>query len=329
MGRPLSDHHWLARIGLCAAVALTGCHLGRTMDRTLHRKATRVGLVHQYVHLDNMDIHYLSSVDGPQADRPLLVIHGFGGDALTNWTKQLGALAEARSLILPDLLWFGLSTGQMTPSLGAQVTAMLAVLDQEGVEKVDIMGISYGGFVAFGLLEMAPERVGRLILVDSPGPLFSSSDVQAMMSRHGLDRPEDLFVPSSGADLRHLFDVVMVDAPHLPRPVANAVYAQWFAEHTDAQKALLTDLPRQRMLLDHLPVDQLPAPPLVVWGAEDTIFPLAAGEHLAQALDGHLVVLEGAGHAPNFEKKAAFNAAVVDYLSDPSPLPGRTVVPAK
>ena len=50
---------------------------------------------------------------------------------------------------------------------------------------------------------------------------------------------------------------------------------------------------------------------------------------LADALDGHLVVLEGAGHAPNFERKAAFNAAVVDYLNDPAPTPGRTVVPAK
>jgi len=299
------------------------------MDRALHRKAARAGLSPKELHHVEMDVHYLSSVEDHPGTRPLLVVHGFGGDALTNWAGQLDALAKVRPLLLPDLLWFGRSTGQMAPSLRAQVGAMQAVLDHEGIDKVDIMGISYGGFVAFGMLEMAPERVGRLILVDSPGPLFSSTDVQSMMDRHGVQRVEDLFVPHSGADLQALFDAVMVDAPHMPRPVANAVYAQWFAEHMDAQKALLADLPRQRMLLDHLPVDQLPAPPLVVWGAEDTIFPLSAGEQLAQAIDGHLVVLEGAGHAPNFERKAAFNAAVVDYLSNPDPSPGRTVVPAK
>ena len=324
-----------SRSGLVAVAAglLMGCHLGRGMDRALHRKAHRAGLSTQEAHLANMDIHYLSSVgthaSAESAPRPLLVIHGFGGDALTNWAGQLSALAPERPLLLPDLLWFGRSSGQLTPSLQAQVQAMESILDLEGVDKVDIMGISYGGFVALGLLDQAPERVGRLILIDSPGPIFSPSDVQSMLHRHGLERPEDLFVPRDGDELQALLDAVMLDAPHMPRPVAKAIHAQWFAEHSDAQKRLLADLPRQRMRVDDLPIDALPAPPLVIWGAEDTIFPLSAGEELADALNGHLVVLEGAGHAPNVERRDAFNDAIIDYLNDPSPTAGRTVVPVR
>lgn len=310
-----------------------GCHMGRSMDRALHRKASRAGLSSEAVHLAQMDVSYLSSME-TQADhgderRPLLVIHGFGGDALTNWAGQLSALAEVRPLLLPDLLWFGRSAGQMPPSLPAQVRAMEAILDHEGIEKVDIMGISYGGFVAFGLLEQAPDRIGRLILVDSPGPTFSAADVQSMLDRHGLQQLEDLFVPRSGDELQSLLNAVMIDAPRMPRPVAKAIHTQWFSEHSDAHKELLADLPRQRMLLEHLPLDALQAPPLVVWGAQDSIFPVASGEHLAAALHGHLVVLEGAGHAPNVERRHAFNKAITDYLNDPSPVPGRTVVPSK
>lgn len=295
------------------------------MERTLVRKADHAGLEATVLHAGDVDLHYFRSTD-PPAGRPLLIIHGFGGDALSNWSGQLEALAPVRPLLLPDLLWFGQSASSAEPTLRAQAGAMLAMLDHEEIPEVDIMAISYGGFVAFGMLELDPDRVGRLILVDTPGPLFSSADVQDMVERHGVDRADGLFIADGPEDLQHLFQAVMLDPPKLPGPVAKAMYAQWFSAHHDEQRALLADLPRQRMLLDHLPVDELPVP-LVVWGAEDRIFPLSAGEALADALDAHLVVFHDAAHAPNFEQRKAFNDAVRAYLEAPDPQPGRTDVP--
>jgi|GEM_PF-472152 len=311
----------LLLVGLLA----TSCSLRRSMDRALVRKAHHAGLESTHLHQPDRDVHYYRSVDPPAAARPLLVLHGFGGDALSNWAGQLDALAQDRPLLLPDLLWFGQSTSRAEPGLRAQSEAMLALLDHEDIPQVDIMAISYGGFVAFGMLELDPDRIGRLILVDTPGPLFSSTDVQDLVDRHGVDRPEALFVPEEPADLRHLFDAVMLDPPKMPGPVWNALHAQWFTAHHDAQRALLADLPRQRMLLDHLPIHDLPVP-LVVWGAADQIFPLASGEALAEALDAHLVVVHDAAHAPNFEQRRAFNHAVRAYLDAPDPKPGRTDV---
>ena len=103
----------------------------------------------------------------------------------------------------------------------------------------------------------------------------------------------------------------------------RAIHEHWFSSNHPQQRALLADLPRQRMLLDHLPVDALEVP-LIIWGVDDRIFPLAAGEALTEALDAHLMVIHGAAHAPNFEQKDAFNQIVQAWLDAPAPQPGRT-----
>jgi pimeloyl-ACP methyl ester carboxylesterase len=302
----------------------SGCSLRRTMDTTMVRRAERMGLESTTLHQDALDLHYYRSKD-PPAERPLLILHGFGGDGLTNWAGQLDALASDRPLLLPDLLWFGQSTSDADPGLRSQAEAMVALLDAEEVPRADIMAISYGGFVAFGMMEIAPERIGRLILVDTPGPLFSASDVSDLVRGHGVERPADLFVPEAPEDLQALFSAVMVHPPKLPEKVWSALYESYFQSNHEAQKALLADLPRQRMLLDHVQPADLEVP-LIVWGAEDRIFPLESGEALAEAVGGHLVVIHNAAHAPNFEQRKAFNAIVAEWLDAPAPLPGRTDV---
>lgn len=314
----------------CAAglvILLSGCSVARQADRAMLRRAERAGLLPQELHQTDgdFDVHYLVSTDPVSSARPLLVVHGFGGDGPSNWLPQIEALASDRPLIVPDLLWFGRSVGDTEPTLRAQVEAMVAVLDQEGVEQVDVMGISYGGFVALGLLEVAPERVGRLVLVDSPGPQFTPADEAAMYARHGVSSAAELFVPDSADGVKALFEAVMVKPPPMPRFVARSVHAQYFSQHVEAQRALLADLPRQRMMLDHLDSERA-VPHLVVWGSEDPIFPLASGEALAESLGARLVVIDGVGHAPNIEAPRAFNRAVGDYLADPAPEALRVVV---
>lgn len=293
-----------------------------TMDRALRQHAHRAGLEAQQLEDGALDLHYLRSADPPAA-RPLLIIHGFGGDGLSNWAGQLAPLAETRPVLVPDLLWFGQSTSTTEPTLQAQAQAMVRLLDHESIPEVDVLAISYGGFVAFGMLELAPERIGRLMLVDTPGPLFSAADVTELTQRHAVARPEDLFVPTSPEALRRLFDAVMLAPPRMPDRVLRAIHRHWFSTHHAAQRELLSDLPRQRMLLSQLPIEQLDVP-LVIWGAHDQIFPLASGIALADALDAHLVVLHGAAHAPNVEQRRDFNAVLEAWLAAPSPAPGRT-----
>ncbi len=55
---------------------------------------------------------------------------------------------------------------------------------------------------------------------------------------------------------------------------------------------------------------------LVVWGAEDPVFPVALGEQLSETLAAPLVVFDKAAHGPNIEHPRRFNRLVLQWLKD-------------
>jgi len=74
-------------------------------------------------------------------------------------------------------------------------------------------------------------------------------------------------------------------------------------EHLERDAArLATDLPRPR------------ASTLVVWGADDPVFPVAIAHRLRRELPARLVVLDGARHLPNVELPRRFNTTVLGFL---------------
>jgi pimeloyl-ACP methyl ester carboxylesterase len=282
-------------------------------DRAVHRRAARSGLEAREVHSESIDLYYHVGGSAHGTEPPLLIVHGFGGDALSTWAAQLRPFAASRELLLPDLLWFGRSEGHVPPTLDAQVEAMLAMMDQEGLEQVDLMGVSYGGFVGLALLAQAPERIGRVIVVDSPGPVFSDAELDAMLARFGASEPADIFVPEGPEDVRTLIELSFAAPPPLPRFVLADIYRQHFSMNHGAWRELLDDLPRHRDRMAALS-EHPPHPALVVWGEQDPVFPLAAGERLAELLDAELVVIDDTAHGPSAEAPAVFNAAVLGWL---------------
>jgi lipase len=103
-------------------------------------------------------------VFGPDDGRPVLALHGVTGHAL-RWAVLAEQLPELR-LIAVDLRGHGHSP--WTPPWGFEqhVEDALGVLDAHGLERVPVLGHSYGGAIALHLARAAPERVERLILVD-------------------------------------------------------------------------------------------------------------------------------------------------------------------
>ncbi|MGO4595351.1 alpha/beta fold hydrolase [Leifsonia sp. 2TAF2] len=105
----------------------------------------------------------------PGADAVLLV-HGFASNGAMTWeaTGWVGALAEAgRGAIVPDLRGHGGSDAphdadSYSPELLAQ--DLLGVLDEQDVERVDVMGYSMGSWVSLALVGLAPSRVRRLVV---------------------------------------------------------------------------------------------------------------------------------------------------------------------
>jgi len=301
---------------LLLALSLAGCNLSHVATRAIEHQARRDDLVEHREVLGARQIRYWMGGDGP----PLLLLHGFGGDGLTTWDKQLHDLSATHTLIVPDLLWFGDSSAVgLSPTLHEQARAMSDLLDQLGIGRADVMGISYGGFVAMMLQQDHPEHVDRLIMVDSPGPVFGPQDQADMLSRLGVTDPAQMFVPETNQDVARLIALVRPKGPAIPGFVLTAIRKDHFSSNHVQKRALLADL----VSLDGaFPPDTWTRPrsSLVVWGEDDPVFPLATGQALADALHAELRVVADAAHGPNYQHPREFNAAVLSWL-DGAPVP--------
>jgi pimeloyl-ACP methyl ester carboxylesterase len=252
----------------------------------------------------------------------LLLLPGFGATAIWQWHPQIKALAQQHQLIVPDLLFFGESRSRRAErSLDAQAQAMRQLLDSLNIDKAHVLGLSYGGFVAYTLAARWPERVQRLILNNSPGPVIGRPEVESLLRKFQVDRIQDLFIPREFEGLRRLLQLGWHKAPMVPGWILADAHRVLFRDQVEEKYELLTQLlglidsPEERLPLSEPGAIQ--SPTLILWGAHDPVFPL----HLAHRLHRHLgrlaslKIVAGAAHAPNLEKPRDFNRYVLNFLS--------------
>jgi pimeloyl-ACP methyl ester carboxylesterase len=251
--------------------------------------------------------------------RPVVLIHGFGASALWQWTPQALALAREHRVIMPDLLWFGGSRSTRPDySLDHQVAAVVAVLDDLGVGEADVVGISYGGFVAHELACAHPERVRRLVLVDCPGRVFSDDDYEALLERFDTDDFSRVLLPVDDAGVRTLLELAYEDPPWTPDWALRQSREGLYSNNRAELASLLHQLLAEREAIASR-TTRVRSPVLLVWGEHDPVFPLPIGERLSRDLGAPLEVIAAARHFPNAEHPEAFNRIVLDFLDGPQP----------
>lgn len=118
------------------------------------------------IQTDQGAIHAHVQGSGPA----ILLAHGYHPDNDWRvWEHNVEALTRAGYKVYAlDLLGYGQSAGERLDHQ-KQATALLELMDAEGVRTAVVGGVSWGGLVALQMALIAPERVERLILVDSAG----------------------------------------------------------------------------------------------------------------------------------------------------------------
>ncbi|MQS17692.1 alpha/beta fold hydrolase [Streptomyces kaniharaensis] len=119
------------------------------------------------VDLPGVAIAYRES--GPPDGPPLVLLHALGERA-ADWDGVLPALAPRHRVYALDLRGHGDSGRTEHYGVEAMRDDVLAFLDALGLARVDLVGHSLGGVVAYLLAQARPERVGRLVLEDIPAP---------------------------------------------------------------------------------------------------------------------------------------------------------------
>jgi pimeloyl-ACP methyl ester carboxylesterase len=232
---------------------------------------------------------------------PIMVIHGFiasGHLELMPWAAQ--KLGAQRSLILPDLMGYGFSQRQTTPgewsSPKSHARYLADMLDQLGIDQVDIVGHSYGGAIAARFALDYPGRVRKVVYLN-PGLYVPKSKAEFI-----IELPLGI-----GRALTYHF---LGDGPKgIPAQVCSRTpgcEAAWPAriEHTtDTQRALLF-YNRHSNVLEELyaEVPRMRTPGLILWGENDRILPRSVAERFSGDSHSQLVMIPGAHHLAWWDK---------------------------
>jgi pimeloyl-ACP methyl ester carboxylesterase len=113
------------------------------------------GVSHSYVEVPGARLHVAEAGEGP----PVLLLHGWPQHWWV-WRKVIPALAESHRVICPDLRGFGWSEApDGRYEMSEFVADVIALLDELGLDQVDLIGHDWGGYTGFLLCLDAPQRI--------------------------------------------------------------------------------------------------------------------------------------------------------------------------
>ncbi|MCU0509781.1 MAG: alpha/beta fold hydrolase [Anaerolineae bacterium] len=273
--------------------------------------------------LAGVRIRYLAAGDDP-ARPPLMLLHGGGTDsAMLSWGGLIGPLSQRRRVYAPDMPGYGDSDRPAAApyTLDYFADVVLRFADSLGIDCFDVAGISMGGGISLTLALSQPERIRRMILVDTYGlqttypPHFASyllvripflTDLTYLTTRNRAMARATLgqLIKTPSALTEDLVDEIVGEA-RKPR-TGKAFNA--FQKH---------EVLRDRLRTNYMPrLDQVTAPTLIVHGSADTLVPLNLAKEACWLIpDCRLVVFEGAGHWAQRERPGEFIAAVEEFLA--------------
>ena len=280
------------------------------------------------VMVDGVRLHYLvcgarrvaHEAASAAAEPPLLLLHGRGCSGAL-FAPILAQLAAQREVIALDLPGWGLSdkpvfTGHSgRDALAVWVAGVFGFLDAVGLRKVDLLGHSMGGFTALGVALDHPDRVRRLILVDSGG---LGRDAPSDVRLYFWLKPERLHRWFGRRFLRY---VLKQDAPS--RPISSGPFFEMMYALTTQPEVIPSGAHAfdQWVNLFGVHIDllnrlgELQAPTLLLWGERDRVTryhdALIAARHLPR---GRLVAFSGCGHMPFVERPDDFARVLLVWL---------------
>jgi 3-oxoadipate enol-lactonase len=256
----------------------------------------------RFVKVNCLVIHYRDQ--GQRDGAPLVFINSFGAD-FRIWNEVAEILAPDFRIITYDKRGHGLSeSGPDENDMADYARDLAALLDQVGVGRATIVGLSIGGLIAQELDRLSPERVAALVLCDTAVKIGTDEvwDQRiAQVERGGVES------------------------------LADSVLERWFTADFRSQRsaelagmrAMLTRTPRQGYLAacgalkraDLRPyAGRIEAPTLCLVGDQDGSTPVALVRETASLIPrSRFEIIEGAGHLPNVERPEILAKLVVEH----------------
>ncbi|SHF77307.1 4-carboxymuconolactone decarboxylase /3-oxoadipate enol-lactonase [Jatrophihabitans endophyticus] len=246
--------------------------------------------------------------DGPPSAPPLVLLNSIGSTS-EMWTPCLAPLVERFHVVRIDTRGHGESPrADAGPCTVADLAAdVLATLDDLGLHRVALAGLSLGGMIGMHIAAHDPERISRLALLCTSARVAGTAlwhDRAAAVRRDGMTAISEAVVA------RWITPALAERDPALVRrlrAMVESVDAESYAQCAEAIAQLdeTADLAR------------IAAPTLVIGAADDPALPPPHQRLLVDAIAGSLLlVLDDAAHVPTFEQSGTVASLLIDHFGD-------------
>jgi len=258
------------------------------------------------VEVDGLQIAYERTGSGPA----LVLLHGYVGDGLTTWRRQLDGLCDEFTVVAWDAPGAGRSTDPPELfGLDGYADCLAGFLQELRLGNACVAGVSFGGILALALQRRHSALSSALILASAYAGWAGSLPPELTEKR--LRQALALADGAPEAFVAALLPT-MFSGP-VPRETVDDFRASMEAFHPRGFRAMARASAEDvRDVLPHINV-----PTLLVYGDRDARAPLTIAQDLQAAIAGStLIVLPEAGHVCNVEAPDAFNATVRDFLRE-------------
>lgn len=271
----------------------------------------------EYLSIPTASGSFDAIADGPADGRPVLLLHGFP-EAGVEWSHQVAALgAEGFRAVAPDQRGYSPGVRPERPTdyaIDMLVGDVLAIADEFGWERLDLVGHDWGGAVAWWTADAHPDRLRSLSVVSTPHPAalgeaLRSDEEQRMMSQYMTDwrekSTERRMLADDAAALRAIFDRRVEHSrveeyiQRLSEPGALTAALNWYRSGKPPTKA-----------------GRISVPTLYVWSTEDVALGSVAALGTAGWVDGpyRFEMIEDVSHWVPEEAPELLTGLLLEHL---------------
>jgi 3-oxoadipate enol-lactonase len=259
------------------------------------------------LHVDGADLYYEEHGEG----EPLVLLHGFGSST-RDWELQIPLFSERYRVVVIDFRGFGRSTRDQGPHCVEQFASdTLAVLDHLKIDRFRLLGYSMGGATAFQIGAQVPERIQRLVLVNTQ-PSFLANTLRKRLEV----ALRKLVVRFMGMDRMARVIAARLFPNEDQQELRDRVIERYSTNSPHVYLGVLSTLPKWSVL-EH--IGSITAPTLVI-AAEHDYTPVAEKEAFVLLMpDARLEVFENSRHGTPFDQVERFNASVMTFMGQDTP----------
>jgi len=244
----------------------------------------------KFIQVNNLKV--FTRIEGQGS--PFLILHGWGVGH-SSWIETQDKLSKNFQVITLDLPGFGKSDlPEQAWNVQNYVDFVLDFMNILGIDKFYLLGHSFGGRISIKLAAQSPEKIKKLILVDSAGIRHNKPFIKKVVSKFKIFSR----LPGYNVLRRLLYRILNNRDYFEEKGIKKEIHNKVIAED-------LTDYLKKIFL-----------PVLIIWGKRDKLTPIKDGYLMKKKIKNSELKIFDCGHGPHHEEPDLLIKTILDFIKD-------------